>query len=272
MPVPGLAPRSGGGLCLALSIVAHHSDYVACISSIRIKRPVTDESFGRRLRRERERRQIALSSISANTKISATLFQALERDDISRWPGGIFRRAFIRAYAEGVGLDPDDVMREFLERFPDPTDPPASAPGAPSEVASTAGAVSRRHAALRLTLADSGGLFARGRILPDMRRRVAAVVCDAAVVMGIAVSVFLASGDFWTPLAMTALIYYSAGILLLGNSPGVSLCAQTRHRFDPHSPTTGESGDLVAWAFSFVGRLNRTDWTRAVWRTFRSHG
>jgi transcriptional regulator with XRE-family HTH domain len=234
---------------------------------------VTDESFGRRLRRERERRQIALSSISANTKISATLFQALERDDISRWPGGIFRRAFIRAYAEGVGLDPDEVMREFLERFPDPTAPPASAPGAaPSEATSTGGAVSHRRAALRLTLADSGGLFARGRVLPDMRRRLAAVVCDAAVVMGIAVSVFLVSGDFWTPLAMTALIYYSAGILLLGDSPGVSLCAQARHRSDPGSATASVSGDLVAWAFSFVGRLNRTDWTRAVWRTFRSHG
>ncbi|HWF84680.1 MAG TPA: helix-turn-helix transcriptional regulator, partial [Vicinamibacterales bacterium] len=207
---------------------------------------MTDESFGRRLRRERERRQIALSSISANTKISATLFQALERDDLSRWPGGIFRRAFIRAYAEGVGLDPDDVMREFLERFPDPTDPPASASGAaPSGTRSTGVAASRRRAALRMTLADSGGLFARGRILPDMRRRVAAVVCDAAVVMGIAVSIFLASGDFWAPLAMTALIYYSAGILLLGNSPGVSLCAQTRHRADPRSATARASGDLV---------------------------
>ena len=83
-----------------------------------------------RLRRERERRQIALSSISANTKISASLFEALERGDVSRWPSGIFRRSFIRAYAVAIGLDPDTVAREFLEQFPDPLDPPA--PAAPS--------------------------------------------------------------------------------------------------------------------------------------------
>src|SRR5207244_428953 len=56
---------------------------------------VTDESFGRRLRRERERRQIALSSMAANSKISVSLFKDLERDDMSRWPPGIFRRSFI---------------------------------------------------------------------------------------------------------------------------------------------------------------------------------
>ena len=83
---------------------------------------MTDESFGAGLRRERERRQIALSSIAANTKIGLGLLQALERDDLSRWPSGIFRRAFIRAYAEAAGLDPVAITQEFLERFPDETD------------------------------------------------------------------------------------------------------------------------------------------------------
>ena len=82
---------------------------------------MTDESFGARLRRERERRQIPLSSIAANTKISLGLLQALERDDLSRWPSGIFRRAFIRAYAEAAGLDPVAITHEFLERYPDAT-------------------------------------------------------------------------------------------------------------------------------------------------------
>jgi cytoskeletal protein RodZ len=81
-----------------------------------------DETLGTRLRRERERRHIPLSSISENTKISVALFQGLERDDVSRWPSGIFRRAFIRSYAEAIGLDADAVAREFAERFPDPAD------------------------------------------------------------------------------------------------------------------------------------------------------
>ena len=44
----------------------------------------------------------------------------MERDDVSQWPSGIFRRAFIRAYAAAIGLDPDDVVRDFLDRYPDP--------------------------------------------------------------------------------------------------------------------------------------------------------
>jgi cytoskeletal protein RodZ len=85
-------------------------------------------AFGPRLRRERERRQISLTSIAENTKISRSLLEALERDDVSRWPTGIFRRAFVRSYAEAIGLNGDEVVREFSERFPDPTAPPAAVP------------------------------------------------------------------------------------------------------------------------------------------------
>ena len=76
------------------------------------------ESFGARLRRRREEQQIALATIAERTKIKQSLLEALERDDISHWPTGIFRRAFIRAYALGIGLDPDVVVREFFEVFP----------------------------------------------------------------------------------------------------------------------------------------------------------
>src|SRR5215472_11910175 len=93
-----------------------------------------EETFGARLRRERERRQIALSSISENTKISASLFEGLERNDVSRWPSGIFRRAFIRSYAQAIGLDPDAIAKEFLERFPDPAE---MAPAEPASVAAS---------------------------------------------------------------------------------------------------------------------------------------
>jgi transcriptional regulator with XRE-family HTH domain len=78
------------------------------------------ESFGTRLRRQRERKQLTLAAIAEQTKIHQPLLEALERDDVKRWPSGIFRRAFIRAYAEAIGLEPDQIVREFLSRFPDP--------------------------------------------------------------------------------------------------------------------------------------------------------
>src|SRR5262245_36907308 len=78
------------------------------------------ESFGARLRQQRERQMITLTSIAEDTKIGLSLLERLERDDLSHWPAGIFRRAFIRAYAQAIGLEPDAVVREFTERFPDP--------------------------------------------------------------------------------------------------------------------------------------------------------
>jgi cytoskeleton protein RodZ len=73
--------------------------------------------FGGKLRLARERRGISLRQIAASTKISIAALEALERNDVSKLPGGIFTRAFVRSYALEVGLDPDDTVREFLERF-----------------------------------------------------------------------------------------------------------------------------------------------------------
>jgi hypothetical protein len=175
-----------------------------------------------RLKRERERRQIPLSSISANTKISSSLFQSLERGDVSRWPSGIFRRSFIRAYASAIGLDPDEVVSEFLEHFPDPHQPPATPASGASAPASTRPVDS---SGLRLKLADAPTPFVAGRLLGGMRQRWAAVACDAGVLAAIAICVFIVSEKFWLPFGIAMIGYYVGGILLLGNTPGVCLLA-----------------------------------------------
>src|SRR5882672_3013020 len=78
------------------------------------------DSFGARLRERREQQQVALTTIAEQTKIKVSLLEALERDDVSHWPSGIFRRAFVRAYAHAIGLEPDVIVREFLDLYPDP--------------------------------------------------------------------------------------------------------------------------------------------------------
>ena len=70
--------------------------------------------FGTALRQARLRRGASLQQIAASTKISIVALEALERNDIARLPGGIFVRAFVRAYAGEVGLDPEETVREFL--------------------------------------------------------------------------------------------------------------------------------------------------------------
>jgi cytoskeleton protein RodZ len=83
------------------------------------------DDFGGKLRQARERRGISLRQIAASTKIAAAALDALEKNDISKLPGGIFSRAFVRSYAVEVGLDPDETVKEFLDRFNQ--DPPPSA-------------------------------------------------------------------------------------------------------------------------------------------------
>ena len=73
--------------------------------------------FGAKLREARERRGVSLRDIAAHTKFSIASLEALERNDTSRLPGGIFARAFVRSYAVEVGLDPEATVREFVERF-----------------------------------------------------------------------------------------------------------------------------------------------------------
>ena len=185
----------------------------------------SNESFGRRLRRERERRQIALTSIAENHKISISLLRDLERDDVSRWPPAIYRRSYMRAYAQAVGLDVDATLREFLARFPDPDpdglnppQPPAPVPAAPPLPASS----------LRLTLADPAAPASAGRVLVLARVRLLAVACDAAAILTFGLAVGAMFGALWMPLSVVMIAYYAGAVLLLGTTPGVRLCASER--------------------------------------------
>lgn len=84
--------------------------------------------FGGKLRLARERRGISLRQVAASTKISVATLEALERNDISKLPGGIFSRGFVRSYAIEVGLEPEETVREFLDRFQGQPAPASHAP------------------------------------------------------------------------------------------------------------------------------------------------
>lgn len=76
------------------------------------------DTFGPRLRRERERRGISLETLASVTNVSIELWQGFERNDFSRWPKGLFARAFVRDYAKAVGLDANEVVDDFCRLFP----------------------------------------------------------------------------------------------------------------------------------------------------------
>jgi hypothetical protein len=40
------------------------------------------------------------------------------KNDFSRWPEGIYARAYIRQYAYAIGVDPDSTVDEFCRWYP----------------------------------------------------------------------------------------------------------------------------------------------------------
>jgi transcriptional regulator with XRE-family HTH domain len=189
------------------------------------------DSFSTWLRKERERQNISIAAIAASTKIKASLFEGLERGDVSQWPAGIYRRSFVKAYAEAIKLDPEIVCRKFAEQFPDAgevarqaAEAALEAAAAPSQAAATP-ADDPRQSSFRLTLADAAGPFRGSQLLIRRDQRLKAIAWDAGSLLAIATSAFIVLGAFWMPLAIITMAYYLGGILVLGNSPGVCIFA-----------------------------------------------
>lgn len=193
------------------------------------------DTFGPRLRRERERRGITLETIATLTKVGVDLWDGLERNDFSRWPSGIFARAFVRDYARAVGLDADDVVDEFCRLFPvgdrrgtriikaqaelighdaAPLDDPALLPPEGDRRASAA----ERRDASRLRWI---------RLTPRLVAAAIDVTCTASLA---GVGVVLTGAGFWASAGVVSLLYYSASTLASGTSPGSLAVALLRQR------------------------------------------
>jgi cytoskeletal protein RodZ len=71
-------------------------------------------SFGEELKRERELRQISLREVAQATKIKLRYLEAMERNDFSYLPGGLFNRGFVRAYSKHIGVDPEAMVNAYL--------------------------------------------------------------------------------------------------------------------------------------------------------------
>ena len=59
-----------------------------------------------------------MRGVEAIHAIRRQLLAAFERNDLSGWPRGLYARAWVRAYANVVGLDPSPTVDEFCRLFP----------------------------------------------------------------------------------------------------------------------------------------------------------
>lgn len=166
------------------------------------------ELFGSTLRQQRERRNLTLAAVAHSTRIRPHLLASLEAGDVSRWPGGFYRRGFVRAYASAVGLPAEPTLSEFVRLFPEPGQVP------PVQLDDDD---PRR---LRLTL------VAEPRWKAPALRSASAFV-DAGMVILLAMVASSLSGPtgigFWMAAALAGLAYHAAGAVVLGRSPAAWL-------------------------------------------------
>ncbi|MEB1810155.1 MAG: helix-turn-helix domain-containing protein [Bacillaceae bacterium] len=76
--------------------------------------------LGQRLREVREQKDINLDDLQKTTKIQKRYLLAIEEGNFDALPGKFYARAFVKNYAEAVGLDPEQIFQEFGNELPNP--------------------------------------------------------------------------------------------------------------------------------------------------------
>lgn len=74
--------------------------------------------IGDKLRSAREAKGLSIEDIEKATKIQGRYLTAIEQNDFDKLPGDFYVRAFIRQYAQIVGLDGKKLLSEYHEDIP----------------------------------------------------------------------------------------------------------------------------------------------------------
>jgi transcriptional regulator with XRE-family HTH domain len=190
-------------------------------------------SFGLRLRRERERRQISLEQIALETKVGVDLWAGLERGDLSRWPAGIFARSFVRAYATRIGVNVPEVVDEFCRLYPIADRRSETIIRAQAETIGVASEFEDDRARVPRT--------GDRRIPPPppppdapgqaiAQRTVTASLDLSALLLLSLVTARLVHRDLWSTLGFLAAAYYTIGYIAGGSTPAGLLVDVVRSR------------------------------------------
>jgi cytoskeleton protein RodZ len=78
------------------------------------------ESVGTIIKLARESRKLSLRQAAEATRISGRHLQSIEEGRYRDLPGGMYNRAFVRAYAEYLGLDAQAILERFATEAPSP--------------------------------------------------------------------------------------------------------------------------------------------------------
>lgn len=74
-------------------------------------------TLGEELKRLRENKDLSIREVAEATHIGGRFLQAIEADNYSILPGGIFNRGFVRSYARFVGLDEEQALLLYNQQL-----------------------------------------------------------------------------------------------------------------------------------------------------------
>jgi cytoskeletal protein RodZ len=74
--------------------------------------------LGKRLKEKRLEEKITLDDLQSITKIQKRYLEAVEEGNFDVLPGKFYARAFIKQYAEAVGLDPEELFDVYASEIP----------------------------------------------------------------------------------------------------------------------------------------------------------
>jgi cytoskeleton protein RodZ len=77
--------------------------------------PGDAQTLGAFLREHRERINVSLEDVTESTKISLPILRAIEEDDYDRLPAEAFCRGFYSMYADFLQLNPEEILKRYLE-------------------------------------------------------------------------------------------------------------------------------------------------------------
>ena len=74
-------------------------------------------SFGRYLQAIRQKKNISLEQVAAQTRIGLGNLILVEQEDHEQLPAKVFVRGFLRSYAAAIGADGDEAVRRYESRL-----------------------------------------------------------------------------------------------------------------------------------------------------------
>jgi cytoskeletal protein RodZ len=74
--------------------------------------------LGNRLREEREAKGLSLDDLQNMTKIQKRYLVGIEEGNYGMMPGKFYVRAFIKQYAEAIGLEPEEIFEQYKSEIP----------------------------------------------------------------------------------------------------------------------------------------------------------